>query len=67
MVSQPQDVAGEAELDLVWRCSVCGYQRMSAESPERCAACGAGREHLVGHTSVQWRMLLRHAAEADGE
>ncbi|MBV9100974.1 MAG: hypothetical protein JOZ46_07780 [Candidatus Dormibacteraeota bacterium] len=59
--------AGSDEVDLVWRCELCGYQRLSPDSPDRCAACGAGREHLIGRTSVHWRMLLRHVDEAAPE
>lgn len=48
------------DVDLVWRCADCGYQRLSADAPDRCAACGAPAERLVGRTSIEWRFLLRH-------
>jgi len=47
-------------VELVWRCTACGYQRQATEQPLTCAGCGAGGEHMVGKTSIQWRNLLRH-------
>ena len=36
-----------AATELVWRCSVCGYQRLRAEGPpDRCPNCGAPREEF---------------------
>jgi rubrerythrin len=34
-----------AHLELIWRCSRCGYQRPKSEPlPERCPECGAPRQ-----------------------
>jgi hypothetical protein len=54
--------AGEADVELVWRCMTCGYQRQSSSRVQRCPQCGADADQLVGRTAVAWRMLLRSAA-----
>ncbi|MFN2581302.1 MAG: hypothetical protein ABR498_00990 [Candidatus Dormibacteria bacterium] len=47
-------------IDLVWRCGACGYQRQAAARPEGCPGCGAPGSELVGKTSIEWRVVLRH-------
>jgi len=49
----------EPEVDLVWRCNACGYQRLGASAPDRCAGCGAAGSQMVGRTAIEWRFLLR--------
>jgi rubrerythrin len=53
------EVATPSDVDLVWRCSRCGYQRLAVNRPDRCAGCGAPGAQLVGRTAIEWRFLLR--------
>jgi len=53
-------------VELVWRCSDCGYQRLAVERPDRCPACTAEGQRLVGRTSVAWRLLLRRSQRFNG-
>jgi rubrerythrin len=48
-------------VELVWRCTDCGYQRLAVAQPDRCPACTADGQRLVGRTSVAWRLLLRRS------
>ena len=48
-------------VELVWRCTECGYQRLALARPDRCPACTADAQRLVGRTSVAWRLLLRRS------
>jgi ABC-type ATPase with predicted acetyltransferase domain len=57
------DDAGTKVVDLVWRCTHCGYQRLAAAKPDGCSACGASAEHIIGRTSIEWRFLMRHDVE----
>jgi len=48
-------------VDKVWRCALCGYQRLGTEAPSHCAGCGADGSQLVGRTAIEWRFLLRQS------
>ncbi|HEV3232659.1 MAG TPA: hypothetical protein VG245_10450 [Candidatus Dormibacteraeota bacterium] len=57
---------GQAEvvdrrIELVWRCSTCGYQRSGVTRPAGCSGCGAEADGLIGRTSVEWRLRLAPA------
>jgi rubrerythrin len=48
-VQSGQVVSGRAEnMQLVWRCTDCGYLLTRAEQlPDKCPDCGAPKEHFV--------------------
>jgi rubrerythrin len=48
-------------VELVWRCTECGYQRLAVARPDRCPACTADGQRMVGRTSVAWRLIMRRS------
>jgi len=50
--------AVETELDLVWRCGVCGYQALADRRPAMCHGCRSDGSAFKGMTAVAWRREL---------
>jgi rubrerythrin len=52
------------DMELLWRCDDCGYQRPGGRRPVACAGCGADGGRFTGLSAVEWRRRL--AAQVQG-
>lgn len=52
------------DMELLWRCDDCGYQRRGGRRPATCSGCGAEGSRFTGLSAVEWRRRL--AAPVEG-
>ena len=46
------------DMELLWRCDDCGYQRTGGRRPATCSGCGAEGLKFTGLSAVEWRRRL---------